>query len=272
MNRLGFEMLTTMGLPPVDHVTLAADMGCAHVSLMMGQLPVNPYGHPPFDLIGDAPLRREVKAALNDRGVTPSLGEGFVLMAGADFRDTATPQFEPMLDLGIRRINVVSMDPDVARSIDQFAVLADLALAAGIDEVVCEYAPCLTIRDLPMALAAIAHVNRPEFKLLVDTMHHGRTGGTAEDLARLDPAMIGYVQLADAPLASDQDYMQEAMTDRKYPGEGELPLAAFLSALPRDLVVSLEVPQLAKALAGQDMVSILRPMADAARELLARTA
>ena len=268
MNRLGIEALSALGLGPVDYVNLAADLGCAHVSIALTQCPINPWNLPPFDLAADKPLRREMAAAMRDRGVSGSLGEGMVLAPGRDLASMAEASFEAMLELGISRLNMVSMDPDLARTHDQFAMLAERATAAGFADLVCEFAPVLTIRNLAMALDVVAHIGRPNVRILLDTMHFGRSGGTAADLAAIDPDLIGYVQLADAPLQSDMDYMQEAMIERKAPGEGAYPLADFLARVPRDRVVSLEIPQLGKAMAGQSALEILQPAVAAARALL----
>lgn len=269
MDRLGIDFLTVLGLPPVQHVELAADLGCRYISLITRPSPVNPTRSPPFDLVGDAALRRELKSVMRDRGVSIALGEGFLIRPGGDIRDVAATLFDPMLDLDVRRINVVSMDPDVPRTLDECATIAELATSAGFEDIVCEFAPILTLRDLSMALDAVRHVNRPNFRLLIDTMHLGRTGGTAADLAALDPALVGYVQLADAPLApSTTDYAQEALFDRMTPGEGDLPLADMLAAMRRDVVVSLEVPQAAKVLEGRTVRATVEPIVAAARALL----
>lgn len=57
-----------------------------------------------------------------------------------------------------------------------------------------------SVNDLPTALAATRHVGRPDFKLLIDTMHLARARSTAADITAPDPELIGYVQLCDAPL------------------------------------------------------------------------
>lgn len=269
MNRLGIEALSALGLSPVDYINLAADLGCAHVSIALTQCPINPWNHPPFDLATDTALRRETIAVMRDRGVAASLGEGHVLAPGRDLGAVADASFDAMLELGVTRLNMVSMDPDLSRTHDQFAMLAERAVAAGFTDLVCEFAPVLTIRNLAMALDVIAHIGRPNVRVLLDTMHFGRSGGTAADLAAIDPDLIGYVQLADAPLTSDMDYMQEAMIERKAPGEGAYPLADFLAAVPADRVVSLEIPQLSKAMAGQSALEILKPAVAAARALIA---
>jgi len=50
-------------------------------------------------------------------------------------------------ELGVKRINTVSMDPDLARTFDQFAALAEMAAAVGV-EVTTELSPGLTVADL----------------------------------------------------------------------------------------------------------------------------
>jgi len=85
---------------------------------------------------------------------------------------------------------------------DQFGALADLAAVFGV-ELTTELAPGLTVADLPTALAAVRDVGRSNFRLLIDTMHLVRSGSGASDLARIDPNLIGYIQLCDAPLAPD---------------------------------------------------------------------
>jgi sugar phosphate isomerase/epimerase len=76
-------------------------------------------------------------------------------------------------------------------------------------------------------------VGLPNFSLLVDSMHFFRLGNTRRRLRRARPALIGYVQLADAPWAPRfRHYIEEAMYERMAPGDGELPLAEFLVLVP----------------------------------------
>lgn len=271
-SRFGIEMLTVVGLPPVEFVKLAESLGCGNISILVQPCPGGFPGYPPFDLASDAPLRRALREALLDSGVTVTLGDGYCVCQGIDIRDLADRQLGAMLELGVKRVNIVSIDPDLSRTLDQYAVFAEHAIGASMEEVVSEFAPVLTVRDLPTALRAVDHVGRPDFKLLIDTMHFGRTGGTGAELAEVEPSLIGCMQLSDAPSISDADYMQEALTDRKPPGGGELPLSDMLAATPRDCIVSLEVPQLARVMAGESMPAIVGQAVEAARALLRRTA
>jgi sugar phosphate isomerase/epimerase len=266
-DRLGIGMLSVFGLSPAELVQLAADLGCHHVSVAVQGMPLVPLGYPPFSLKNDAALRNDLLAVMSDRDVTISLGDGFLVLPGADVH-ALSEDLDVLAELSVPRVNVVSLDPDLARTFDQFATLTELAARRGIETVV-EPVPGLTVPDLPTALAAMEYVGRNDFRLLIDTMHLVRSGSRAADLAAVDPDNIGYAQLNDTTLQPRLDnYMEEAMFERMVPGEGELPLADILSALPADVVIEIEVPRRSLALAGVSPIDRLRPCVEAARRLL----
>jgi len=269
MNRLGIESLSVFGLPPVALVTLAADLGCAHISTGLTSFGYNPQNYPTFSLLEDSALKREMIAAMRDRGVAISLGEGLTIRPGVDIL-ARQPEFDVMCELGAVRINAVSMDPDMSRTLDQFGRMAEMAGAAGVEATV-ELSPGLTIGDLETAVAAVRHVGRPNFKLLIDTMHLIRSGSSAADLAMIDPALIGYAQIADAPLQpSLPNYMEEACFERRAIGAGELPLLDILKVLPRHVTIGIETPMRSQAEAGIGPRERLAPCVEATRNLLAR--
>ena len=53
-NRLGIEMLTLLGMPPVEHVKLAAELGCVSISTGLMKLPLAL-----FDLVLELRDRRD---------------------------------------------------------------------------------------------------------------------------------------------------------------------------------------------------------------------
>ncbi len=266
--RLGIEQLSAFGLPPVEFVNLAADLGCNCISAGLTGLSFNPHGYPSFSLREDTALRRELTAAMRDRGVAISLGEGCIIRPNSDIR-AAAADMDIMRELGVERLNTVSMDPDLARTLDQLAVFAEMAAERGMVSTI-ELCPVLTINNLDSAVAAVRHVGRGDFNLLLDTMHLGRSGATAAQIAALDPALIDYVQLCDAPRSpSEPDYLKEATFERMVPGEGQMPLRDYLAALPRTVTISLEVPLRSQAEAGIEPRIRLRRCVDAARRLLA---
>lgn len=249
--KIGIEFLSVFNLPPIDFVNLAADLGCETISTGLTSSPFNPLGQAEWSLRDNASLREQMVVALYDRNITIGLGEGFAVREHMDvagrYRDLAL-----MAELGVGRINTISLEPDLTRSFDQFAALAELAAEFEM-ETTLEFGPGMTIGNLAGAVEAVRHVNRPDFKLLIDTMHLLRSGGTAADVAALPAGMIGYVQLCDSPLNDGElSYMEEAMFERMAPGTGELPLLEVVAALPADMPLSLEIPQLTLARAGVD--------------------
>lgn len=264
---LGIERLCVFGMPPVEFVELAADLGCGCIGIGLQPMRYyNPHGYPDWSLSTDKALRGEMVRAMRDRGVRVSLCEGFGIRQGVDLRDYQA-DLDVVRELGGTHINVASSDRDRQRSFDGFAVLAEMAAARDL-VTTAEIGPG-PLRDLPSALEAVRHVGRADFKLLVDTMHFFRFGGRVADLAAIDPGLIGYVQLCDAPLVSRHaSYMEEALHERANPGEGELPLAELAPFLPADVVVSVEVPQRSLAEAGLSPRERVGRTVAAARSLL----
>ncbi|CAN5415441.1 TIM barrel protein [soil metagenome] len=266
-NRLGIELLSVFGLDPVAHVHLVADLGCAHLSTGLTQVPFNPQNYAPWSLRDDVALRRATITALRDRGVTISLGEGFGVRPGVDMRERGA-DLDLMAELGAECLGGVAMEPDAARCDDQFAILVEMAEARGLP-VTIEFAPGLAIGSLDAAIALVRRIERPNFRVLIDAMHFFRSGCDVAQLAALDPRLIGYAQLCDVPhIAIEPDYMREASFERRAPGDGDLPLAAFVAALPRGIAIGLEVPMFKRAAAGDAPIDRLRPAVAAAEALL----
>jgi sugar phosphate isomerase/epimerase len=267
VDRLGIEALSVFGLPPVEFVQLAADLGCRYITIFLQTATSVPLGYPPFSLRDDVALRKNILAAMDHCGVTISLGDGFIVLPGADMR-SFRGDLDVLSELGVPRINVVSLDPDRSHTFDQFARLAELAAQRQIETVI-EPVPGLTVGDLPTAVAALNHIARPDVRLLIDTMHLVRSGSNAHDLGAVDPCLIGYAQLNDTTLKpASGHYAEEAMYERMVPGEGELPLPEIVAALPGDIVIGLEVPRRSQALSGVEPIDRLRPCVEAARALM----
>jgi sugar phosphate isomerase/epimerase len=267
MDMLGIEFQTVFGLPPVEFVNLAADLDCRYISTgLSGSMP-NPFGYGPFSLREDSSLRNRLMAAMRSRDVSISLGEGFLVSPGGDVRDHAH-DMDVMIELGVKRINTVSVDPDLGRTFDEFGVLCEMARARGL-VMTTEFAPSLTVKNLDMAVAAVRHVDRPDFRVLIDTMHLVRGGHTAADLAAIDPDLIGYVHLSDNTLRQRGEVYRDDSIDRMFPGEGELPLEDILAVIPLNVVIGLEVPMRSKIEDRQRPEEIARQGVDCARQLLA---
>jgi sugar phosphate isomerase/epimerase len=270
VDEVGIEYQTVLGYPPVEFVGLAADLGCRTISMKAWtglHSPYNPYGYEKFSLLDDVRLRRRMLGELDERGVTISLAEGFVVMPGTDLLDDL-PSLDVMRELGARRANAVTMDPDLHRSFDQLAAFTEVAADRGM-QTTLEFSKSLAIGDLGTALDAIRYVGRPDFKLLIDTMHVVRTGSTAADLAAVDSSLFGYVQLCDNTLEQRNEVYRDDSSDRSAPGDGELPLVELLSALPEGLPIGVEAPMRTRAAEGVSARECARRAVEGARNVLA---
>jgi sugar phosphate isomerase/epimerase len=246
---IGIDFISVFGLPPVEFVALSADLGCQHISIGLAPMPGNPHNYPLWSLRDDAALRRDFVAAQREHGVTVSLGEGFLIWPGKDIRDAAA-DIELMREIGAPAVNILVLDPDWHRGVDQLAMFAEMAAAHDMLATL-EFMPGMPAGTLAMAVKAIKEAGNSNLRLLLDSMHVFRSGASAADIAALDPDLIGYVQLCDAPMVSKYAaYGDEARYHRLPPGEGELPLRDFCAALPAHLMLGLEIPMLDEAEAG----------------------
>lgn len=262
-DRLGLEFICVLGMPPVEFLQLAHELGLGHIGLAPQPITANPHGYGEWNLLTDPALRRETKAAMADTGVRIALGEGFLVRDDMDM-STFGPALDLFADLGAPVVNAVSM----AASPETFASFARLAAERGLRATV-EFLPMMPPASFAAALDYIAATRALNVQILVDSMHFFRGGSMLSELANADRASIGYIQICDVPMpATIPDYGLEAREERLAPGEGDLPLADFLKALPGDLPIGLEIPMMSKAQAGIGAKERLAPAVAAARALL----
>ena len=267
MDRLALEFISTLGMPPVQHVELAARMGIGKIGFAPSPIAANPHGYPAWDLRDDPALLRDTKAALSTNNVAVSLGEGFLILPGMEIADAA-PIMDLMAELGAPMVNCIVMEQDRPRAFDQFALYAQMAAARGMLAAL-EYMPMMWPINVHEAADFVAESGATNARVLIDAMHFYRGGSQAADLARVDPALIGYVQICDVPMPpTNPDYGMEARDNRLAPGEGDLPLDELLAALPRGLTIGLELPMAAKAQAGMGPEERLVPAIAATLALL----
>lgn len=267
MSRLGLDLQTMFGMPPVEQVVLAANLDCSYFSTGLGPVPWKLDRFPDWSLRENTGLRRDLIAVMRDRGVALALGEGCIVRAGVDVQDYAV-DLDLFAELGARQISTVTMEPDVSRAQAQLALLAELADQRGMG-LLLEFAPPHSINTFEKALSAIRRIGKPNARLTIDAMHFFRSGGTIEQLAAAGGGCIGHIQLCDVPLVpTTHDYYQEACFSRKMPGEGDLPLRALLAALPRDIPVGLEIPMQARIGAEGSLEALVARAVALARDLL----
>jgi len=210
---------------PADFVSACADAGWAACGIW-------------FDAASwtDA-TATEVRRRLDDTGLIALDMEPIFVTPDGDHGDRI---IDAAVDVGARNLLVVSRGVDDQRFVERFGELCDLAAPHGIG---CslEFMAFMSIRDLPQAIGVLDAVDRPNAAVLVDNLHLARTGGTPDDVATLDPARLPYVQLCDAPAASPDNLVEEALDERLTLGDGKLPIGELVAALPDHTALSMEI-------------------------------
>jgi sugar phosphate isomerase/epimerase len=254
----------------MEHVDLAAKLGCGHISTGLVSIPWRLQRFPAWSLRDNAGLRRELVAALRDRGIVISQAEGFSVRPTTNI-DDYIPDLDIFAELGARRASGVCTEKDTSRALDLLAALADLTAERGMGFTL-EFAPPHAIGNLGAAHAALVALRKPNVSLVIDAMHFFRSGGTIMHLRALPPELIGYVQLCDVPRQPPHDdYLREACFERRAPGDGDLPLTEFCAALPNTVEVGIEIPALQHAHEEIQHREFVRRANAAARRLLACT-
>src|SRR5262249_11119412 len=132
---------------------------------------------------------------------------------------------------------------DFGRSVRRLRQIGDIAAASGL-RVGIEFMPYTAARDLDYAARLADAAGHPSAGILFDMFQHVRAGGTPSGITAAHAEKFVLVQLSDGLLASPPraPLRAEALTDRRYPREGECPLADMTAGLPAGVPVTVEAP------------------------------
>jgi sugar phosphate isomerase/epimerase len=235
--------LTVLDTTPPELVTVAAGAGFRTIGIRLTATPS--VGVPPYDILSDGPVLRETLLRLADTGV--SVLDTEFLRFEPD-RPVGVPEgfLEVSARLGAKNVLVMSAEPDEARTIDRFCELCDRA--AQYDLHVClEFAIYTGVRTLAHAADVVARSKQSNASVLIDALHFSRSGGVPAHVKQVDPALLRYAQICDAgpdmPGPTETPALvREARTGRLLPGEGVLPLAELVGALPPTVPLAIEAP------------------------------
>jgi sugar phosphate isomerase/epimerase len=259
---LCLDFLTAIEAAPPELATLAAANGCESISILVHPSP----GVPDYGMNIDSPTRRETLSRCRDLGIAIDMIEGFFLTPETDV-EAYRASLESGGTLGARSVNVLLRDTDRSRLTDNLAAFCELACTFDV-ATVTEWSIRSPFPSPAEAAAFLENIGRPA-TLAFDSLHLFRGGFSAADIAGLDASIVGRGQLADGPAEMPADkIMAEAFSERLPPGEGALPLASFVGALSRGVVIGLEVPMESKRLQGIAAAERVRSVVGAARSLI----
>jgi sugar phosphate isomerase/epimerase len=241
MRQLTFGYLTLSDCPQTEIIDVAKASGFNSLGLRVeGRRTGDGY---PFTAVGNAAKLREIRARLASTGMRLSNVNGKYLEA-----HTTTDDIKGLVDaaaeLGCPFILANGYDEDEKRTTDNLAKMCELAQAAGGMRVAVEFVPYQSINSLKMGYDMVKRTGMENAGLVPDPLHLSRSGGSPADFSGLDLSRVFYAQICDAPAKRPptlEGCLNEARTGRLYPGEGGLPLFAYLDAIPADCELEIEV-------------------------------
>lgn len=216
----------------VAKVYAAASAGYAAIGLYLGA----------WATLRDNPAELErVDAALEETGLVVANIETLRGWAVPPSDETSRRQEAMAYDMaahwGCRYVQVIG---DASGPLDQaaagFAALCDRAADHGL-LVGLEWVPSMTnIGDASTALRIVSDADRPNGGFCVDSWHFTRSTNNLDDLRNLPGEKVFATQLNDGTIAhghtnSAADYLQDCLTNRVPPGEGEFALVEIVRIL-----------------------------------------
>src|SRR5213593_1624480 len=241
--QISLAHLTVLDTTPPELVAVAAATGFRTIGVRLTATPS--VGVPPYDILHDGPLLRETLLRLADTGVSV-LDTEFLRLEPE--RPVGVPEgfLEVSARLGARNVRAMSADPDESRTIERLCELCDSAAEYGL-HVCLEFAIYTGVRTLAHAAHVVARSKRSNASVLIDALHFSRSGGLPAHIAQVDPSLLRYAQICDAspdmPGPGDTpSLIREARTGRLLPGDGVLPLAELVAALPATAPLAVEAP------------------------------
>jgi sugar phosphate isomerase/epimerase len=257
--------LTVLEVGPPELFDLAAEAGYQRVGLRLHPAAVGGLAYP---LSARSRELQVAKRRAADAGVSIFDIE-FVPLTPELELQSVEPLLEAAAELGAERLDVSGDDADFARLAERFGALCDIAgrFRLGVD---LEFMRWRAVARLSQAVHVVQRAGRENGRILLDLLHLVRSGGSAQELSCVTSALLGAVQISDAPAADPGDggIIEEARAGRLPPGEGGLPLRQLLDALPPGMPLAVEVP-MQRSFPQLTALERARRACDATRALLA---
>ncbi|KMS60131.1 xylose isomerase [Novosphingobium barchaimii LL02] len=187
---------------------------------------------------------RDTRAALARTGL-PALDIEVVWIRPDTKLDDHRKVLDVGAEVGAANVLCVSSHPDVSVTVEELSALCRHAEGSGM-RVALEFGIFTEVKNLSQALAVLDRVGHPLRAVLVDPIHVDRSGTAIEQIAAIDPMLLPYAQICDAraerPDPADFDaVITDAIDLREQCGQGVLPLAEMLHALPAHIPLSIEL-------------------------------
>lgn len=237
--------LSMIAVPPAALAAVAAQAGFDFTGFRLTPSPSTGIDH---GVLGDDTALAALRRAVDDAGIGV-LDVEVVRMKDPSAVEAARPLLEAAQALGARYVIATVEDDDPVRRVDTLARLAELA-AQHDTSIAVEFMLFSAARDLATCVGIVEQAGAVNVAVLADSLHLERSGGLPDDLRAYPARLFPYAQICGAEgagaAADPEEARAEGVRARLLPDEGDLPVAAFVQALPPEAILSVEAP-----LAGQ---------------------
>jgi sugar phosphate isomerase/epimerase len=237
MNKIILAPTTLPDAPPLEFIEAGAQAGYDAVALRLHPSPGFPF-HP---VLGNHVLIRDIKRALASAPPVQEIGSFYL------DPDVDVVRFRGALALGAefgaKFAFVIGNDPEWSRLVGSFGRFCDEAAKHGLSAFV-EFVPMRPLGTLGRTLQLFREARRDNVAVCIDPLNFTRSGGKPSDIKSIDPKYLPYGQLSDGLVYDDETVPSASMRPnvRRLMGEGGVPVAEIVAAMPMGLAYSLELP------------------------------
>jgi sugar phosphate isomerase/epimerase len=237
MNKIILAPTTLPNASPIEFIEAGTQAGYDALALRLNASP----GLPFHQVLGDDALIQDMKRALKSAPPVQEIGSFYMEPV------TDVVSFRPALALGAefgaKYAFVVGNDPEWARLCDTYGRFCDEAAQHGLSAFV-EFVPMRPLGTLAQTLRLFGETGRGNVAVCIDPLNFARSGASPADIKSIDPKLLPYGQLSDGLVHSDEPTPSALMRPnvRRLLGEGSVPVAEIVAAMPPGLAYSLELP------------------------------
>jgi sugar phosphate isomerase/epimerase len=126
--------------------------------------------------------------------------------------------------------NIVGSECKLPQIVERYGELCADAARHTDATIVYEFMPYdVNVGDLDTALQVVEGADAPNGGLAFDTWHLGKLRLDPDELRRVPPKWVSWVELSDGPYEYAEDRLDEVINRRQLPGEGEFPIVEYVS-------------------------------------------
>jgi sugar phosphate isomerase/epimerase len=131
----------------------------------------------------------------------------------------------------IKVANIFSWPCELPLLTERYAELCAEAAERHGARMVYEFMPPdVNVRDLDTALAIVEGAGSPNAAVAIDTWHMAKLGIPPDELKRIPPQYLTWVELSDGQFENMEDPIDEVVNHRHLPGEGEFDIPGYVVA------------------------------------------